>query len=68
MTVRMIRVCDQKMGDIHPDEIEHMQAHGWQLVGNSPVGGGESPTAEAVKPAAGDEPLPAPKRTKRKGK
>lgn len=36
MTVRMIRTEDGKTGDIHPDEVEHMIAHGWQLDADAP--------------------------------
>lgn len=31
MTVRMIRIGDGKLGDIHPAEVDHMLAHGWSL-------------------------------------
>lgn len=30
-TVRMVRMDDGTTGDIHPDEVEHMQAYGWQI-------------------------------------
>ncbi|MBB4063677.1 hypothetical protein [Gellertiella hungarica] len=30
-TVRMVRLDDGKTGDIHPDEVEHMQAFGWRI-------------------------------------
>ena len=43
MTVRMIRTEDGKTGDIHPDEVEHMTAHGWQI---------DEPAPSAPQPAS----------------
>lgn len=48
-TVRMIRTDDGKTGDIHPDEVEHMIKHGWQVVdpldhdGDGKPGGSAAP-------------------------
>jgi hypothetical protein len=40
-TVRMIRTDDGKTGDIHPDEVEHMIKHGWQVVDVPPMKTGD---------------------------
>lgn len=38
-TVRMVRIDDGKTGDIHPDEVENMQAYGWQISDDQGDGG-----------------------------
>ena len=37
-TVRMVQIDDGKTGDIHPDEVEHMKAHGWQIAEDQGTG------------------------------
>lgn len=32
MTIKMVRIDDGKTGDIHRDEVAHMEAHGWKAV------------------------------------
>lgn len=43
MAVKLIRMVivypetgEQKFGDIHPNEVEHMREHGWQIVSELP--------------------------------
>jgi hypothetical protein len=51
-TIRMIRHDDGKTGDIHPNEVEHMKAHGWTVAEAA-----ADPDAE--KPSEGDDERPA---------
>lgn len=49
MTIRMIRQDDGKTGDIHPDEVENMKAHGWEVVEGEAAAGGDDASDDAIR-------------------
>ena len=58
MTVKMIRTEDGKTGDIHPDEVEHMTAHGWEVVEQAQPKITASEMRKAIEEQTGTRPGP----------
>lgn len=53
MTIRMFRSDDDKTADVHPDEVEHMKLHGWEIDGaKAKKPGAASVVADAGTPPA----------------
>ena len=48
MTIRMFRSADSKTADIHPDEVEHMKMHGWEIDGAKAKPDDPAPAVEAA--------------------